>query len=109
MSIHYSIYTYICTHTCVYDYTHKEILFSWDKWKAHTFSFVHVRISKTPEEQILFQCIDAAQTAVLFVTPSLTTNLRLWKTKGLKATGFWNAFSRRAIYGGIRNQPTIYI
>lgn len=38
-----------------------------------------------------------------------TTDFFLWKTKGLKATGFWNAFSTCAIYGGIQKQPTIYI
>lgn len=96
-------------HVRVYIIIHTKKLFSWDKWKAHTFSFVHMRTSKTPEEQILFQCTDAAQIAVLFVTPSFTTDLCLWKTKDLKATGFWNAFSRRAIYGSIQNQPTIYI
>lgn len=41
-------------------HAYKEILFSWDKWKAHTFLFVHMQASKKLEEQILFQCTDAA-------------------------------------------------
>lgn len=48
-------------------------------------------------------CFYAPQITVLFPIASFTTNFFLWKTKGLKATGFWNAFSRCAIYGGIQN------
>lgn len=73
------------------------------------FSFVYIQTSKTPQEQILFQCTDAPQITVLFPTPSFTTDFFLWKTKGLEATGFWNAFSRCAIYGGIQKQPAINI
>lgn len=52
---------------------------------------------------------ESTDSCIIWNTPSLTTEFFLWKTKGLKATGFWNVFSRYAIYGGAQNQPTIYL
>lgn len=76
-------------------------------------SHFHLYIYKLQRHQTSKFCSDAPQITVLFPTfffpPSFTTDFFLWKTKGLKATGFWNAFSRCAIYGGIQNQPPIYI
>lgn len=47
------------------------------------FSFVYIQTSKTPQEQILFQCTDAPQITVLFPTPSFTTDFfgkqKAWK------------------------------
>lgn len=106
MYVLYSMHMY--THS-MYEHTCRQILFSLDPRKAHTFSFVHWQTPKKPEEQILFQRTDTVQTTAIFITPSFTTDFFPWKTKGKRATGFWNAFLSCAIYGGIQKGPAVYI
>lgn len=109
MYIHYwtvYIHYFLHTHYFYEDTDTKKFCFPGINWKITHF---HLYIYKLQRHHNSKFCSDAPQITVLFLTPSFTTDFFFWKTKGLKATGFWNAFSTCAVYGGIQKQPTIYI